>query len=104
MTRVVYIVDCIEVTAEDRLARPQFNDSTIRAVKYLQAQSGERLLNCVRYLADGHYDYGNDEFLTLLGEFGPAMIPYWLQGRIGEELYERGVWNDQQLTRYENAA
>ena len=68
----------------------------------IAAIPSEQLFACITYEAEsGEFDYSNEHFQALRITMGPGVWAGWLKSEIGQSLYERGDWDDDQLTRFE---
>lgn len=72
---------------------------TAEIVLLVEQLSTERLLSCVSFDAAGEFEYTGEEFLKLKSDLvGSDYInPLWLSARIAEALYNRGVYDEEQM-------
>jgi hypothetical protein len=93
----------MDITEEHRKRFPLHKDATVRSVLCVESQTTERLQSCVSYdSSDGRFDYTNPDFQALRNEVGCA--GGWLRGTLGEVLYERGIFDLEDIEFFEDAA
>ncbi len=87
--QVMYKVDQIEVTPEDRQRYRNYTDGSIQGIKFVESIPSERLLKAATFDSDGYFDHDNLIFIEILADFDPKTNPSWLASRIAETLYMR---------------